>query len=296
MEGSGVRGGTGREGSGLLGQGLSVWKLWGSAKHVGLKKSGCWFGFLFGTTLSPHVLPMPWAFSSACLPIFFVSLSLGFISNIFIFSFKSVFTFYSPCSFKQPSLFSFLFFTLFLFTLRGLLASLSLPFISPCCLSLPLSLLHSAFLSTWRLILSLPLTYFFCFCITTTCTVCFSPFLPAHLTHWPPFISLAYSFIFSFCTPLSSTTDPTVWLSTNFHWEIDVHRLRGVIWRHAHTHHLAQGRAGDRALLRHHYWHKRVHELPADIQGVAQAQRQLHLHCQQWCCHCQHREATHSYR
>lgn len=95
---------------------------------------------------------------------------------------------------------------------------------------------------------------------------------------------------------LSSSTDPAVWLPADFHWQTDVHRLRGVVRGHAHTHRVAQGRAGDRALFWHHHRHEGVHELSPDIQGVAQTQRQLHLHRQQRRRHRQHGEAAHGHR
>lgn len=101
---------------------------------------------------------------------------------------------------------------------------------------------------------------------------------------------------FFFPISYSSSPHPTVWLSSDFHRETDVHRLRGVIRRHAHTHHVEKGRPGDCAILGHHHRHKGVHEFPPDFQGVAQTQRELHLHCQQRRCHCQHREAAHSHR
>lgn len=39
--------------------------------------------------------------------------------------------------------------------------------------------------------------------------------------------------------PRSSTAHPAVRLPANVHRQADVHRLRGVVRRHAHTHHVA---------------------------------------------------------
>lgn len=45
---------------------------------------------------------------------------------------------------------------------------------------------------------------------------------------------------------LSSSAHPALRLPAHLHRQADVHSVRGVIRRHAHPHHLAQGRAGDR--------------------------------------------------
>lgn len=84
----------------------------------------------------------PWIFKTVCLPISSLCLHiwLGLSSLYFIYSYLPkicVFTFYSPCSFKQPSDCFHSFFSLFPFSLCLRLTSLYIPFISPCCLSLP---------------------------------------------------------------------------------------------------------------------------------------------------------------
>lgn len=81
----------------------------------------------------------------------------------------------------------------------------------------------------------------------------------------------------------SATPHPALRYPLYLSGEAHVHRLRGVIWGHAHTHHLAQRRPAHRARLR--LWRRnrdqRVHELPANLQGDTEAQRELHLHRQQ---------------
>lgn len=84
----------------------------------------------------------PWIFKTVCLPISSLCLHiwLGLSSLYFIYSYLPkicVFTFYSPCSFKQPSNCFHSFFSLFPFSLCLRLTSLYIPFISPRCLSLP---------------------------------------------------------------------------------------------------------------------------------------------------------------
>lgn len=84
----------------------------------------------------------PWIFKTVCLPISSLCLHiwLGLSSLYFIYSYLPkicVFTFYSPCSFRQPSNCFHSFFSLFPFSLCLRLTSLYIPFISPRCLSLP---------------------------------------------------------------------------------------------------------------------------------------------------------------
>lgn len=91
------------------------------------------------------------------------------------------------------------------------------------------------------------------------------------------------------CIPLTVTVSPSAAAHPALRYplylsgEAHVHRLCGVIWGHAHTHHLAQRQPAHRSRLR--LWRRnrnqRVHELPANIQGDTEAQWKLHLHRQQ---------------
>lgn len=91
--------------------------------------------------------------------------------------------------------------------------------------------------------------------------------------------------------PLSPSATPhtalryPVYLSGEAH----LHRLRGVVWGHAHTYHLAQRWPAHRAGLRLRCGNRdqRVHEFSANHQGDAKAQWKLHLHRQQ---HRRHRQ------
>lgn len=87
----------------------------------------------------------------------------------------------------------------------------------------------------------------------------------------------------------SATAHPALRYPLYLSGEAHVHRLCGVIWGHAHTHHLAQRRPAHRARLC--LWccnrDQRVHELPANFQCDTEAQWKLHLHRQQCCCNCQ---------
>lgn len=204
-------------------------------------------------------------FKSVCLPIFSLCLHIWLSPSPLSLTYSyflqiSVFTFHSPCSFKQPSNSFHSSFFLCFHSHFGVFCLLSsYPLFHP--VACPCLFLSSNLLFINLTAYSVSFTYFYVFFFHflryyfIATTFMFLYFCLYTIYHCPFFISLAYSFIFSFCTSLSSATDPAVWLSTDFHWEIDVHRLRGVVWRHAHPHHLAQGRAGDRALLRHHYWH-----------------------------------------
>lgn len=117
--------------------------------------------------------------------------------------------------------------------------------------------------------------------------------LSQHCSRWPhchsstsiaAFIPLT---LCSFPPSLSATPHPALRYPLYLSGEAHVHRLCGVIWGHAHTHHLAQRWPAHRARVR--LWRRnrdqRVHELPANLQGDTEAQRKLHLHRQQRCRH-----------
>lgn len=104
----------------------------------------------------------------------------------------------------------------------------------------------------------------------------------------------------SLSLPLSTSATPHPTLRYPFYLsgEAHLHRLRGVIWGHAHTYHLAQRWPAHCARLR--LWRgnrdQRVHEFSANHQGDAKAQRKLHLHRQQHRRHCQLGKTTDRYR
>lgn len=117
--------------------------------------------------------------------------------------------------------------------------------------------------------------------------------LSQHFSRWPQCCS---STSISACTPLtlcalplspSATAHPALWYPLYLSGEAHVHCLCGVIWGHAHTHHLAQRWPAhcSRFCLWRRNRNQRVHELPANLQGDTEAQWKLHLHRQQRRCH-----------
>lgn len=117
------------------------------------------------------------------------SVSLLYTSFIHI-CLKSVFTFYSPCSFKQPSNCFHSFFSLFPFSLCLRLTSLYIPFISPRCLSLPFYVpLPFPFSTLFHpIVLSLLLIFFYFISL-------FLPFVSAYLFTLPLFLGPCISLI-----------------------------------------------------------------------------------------------------
>lgn len=87
----------------------------------------------------------------------------------------------------------------------------------------------------------------------------------------------------AFCaSPLDSpSTDPALRVPSSLHRTAPLHPLRGLLRGHAHPHHLEEGRARHPLWLWGHHREQGVHELPADLQRLPQAQRELHLHRQQ---------------
>lgn len=138
----------------------------------------------------------PWIFKTVCLPISSLCLHiwLRLSSLYFIYSYLPkicVFTFYSPCSFKQPSNCFHSFFSLFPFSLCLRLTSLYIPFISPCCMSLPFYVpLPFLFSTLFHLsVLSLLLIFFYFISL-------FLPyFVPAYLFTLPLYLGPCISLI-----------------------------------------------------------------------------------------------------
>lgn len=95
----------------------------------------------------------------------------------------------------------------------------------------------------------------------------------------------------------SATAHPAFRHPLYFRGKAHVYCLRGVIWGHAHTHHLAQRWPAHSA--RFCLWRRnrdqRIHELLTNLQGDTEAQRKLYLHCQQRGLHCQLGETANSY-
>lgn len=81
--------------------------------------------------------------------------------------------------------------------------------------------------------------------------------------------------------PSSAPSDPTLRVPARLHRPAALHPLCGVLGGHAHPHHLEKGRTGDHLGLRRDHREQGIHELPADLQRLPQAQRQLYLHRQQ---------------
>lgn len=172
----------------------------------------------------------PWIFKTVCLPISSLCLHiwLGLSSLYFIYSYLPkicVFTFYSPCSFKQPSNCFHSFFSLFPFSLCLRLTSLYIPFISPRCLSLPFYVplpfpFSTLFHLTFYLFYLSSFISFHYFSHTLSLHI----YSPSHYTLDLVFLlfvlvifwTLSSNFsVFSTC--LSSSTDPAIWLSSDFH-------------------------------------------------------------------------------
>jgi len=91
----------------------------------------------------------------------------------------------------------------------------------------------------------------------------------------------------------SPSADPALRVPASLHRAAPLHPLRGLLRGHAHPHHLEEGRPRHPLRLWSHHREQGVHELPADLQRLPQAQRQLHLHRQQRRCHGQPGAAAH---
>lgn len=87
-----------------------------------------------------------------------------------------------------------------------------------------------------------------------------------------------FFFYLSFPFSFSSSLHSALRVSEVLHRAAGLHPVRGGLRRPAHHHHLAQRRPAHPSQPRGDHRQHRLHQLPADLQPLPAAQRELHLH------------------